>query len=154
MLDALVFWRQMVGLVLNVSKTKILTANAQGSRHLPTPNGLTLDVLDRQHDREHRLQPVAKAYYIFHCHRWILCDQKVSVALRLNFFDAIVTSIAVFPAAHRKMYKNEKGALNKLGVQCRKLVRTTVGPPNGMDWTKPLHGILHDWNPRVQEHKI
>ena len=50
-----------------------------------------------------------------------------------------------FPAGHRTLY------LRDFDVLFRKLIRSVVGPPAGMDWTRPWHEILHDWNGRVNE---
>ena len=46
------------------------------------------------------------------------------------------------------MYKTD---LRNFDVLFRKLLRSVVGPPAGMDWTRPWHEILHDWNGRVNE---
>ena len=40
----------------------------------------------------------------FQANRWIVCDKNVSIALRLKFFDAMVTSVVCFAAGHRKVY--------------------------------------------------
>ena len=47
--------------------------------------------------------------------------------------------------------QNYKQDLRKLDVKFRKLVRTMVGPPGGLDWSAPWHHILHEWNARVLE---
>ena len=54
--------------------------------------------------------------------------------------------VACFAAGHRKIFKQELAALD---VAHRKLLRRVVGPPAGMDWSRPWHEILHDWNVRV-----
>ena len=46
------------------------------------------------------------------------------------------------------MYKTD---LRNFDVLFRKLLRSVVGPPAGMDWARPWHEILHDWNGRVNE---
>ena len=46
------------------------------------------------------------------------------------------------------MYKTE---LRNFDVLFRKLLRSVVGPPAGMDWARPWLEILHDWNGRVNE---
>ena len=46
------------------------------------------------------------------------------------------------------MYKTD---LIKFDVLFRKLLRSAVGPPAGMDWTRPWHETQHDWNGRVNE---
>ena len=58
----------------------------------------------RQDDIDHRLQSAARA---FHVHKWILCDKMVSMASRLKFFDAMITSVVCFAAGHRKLYTTD-----------------------------------------------
>ena len=43
-------------------------------------------------------------------------------------------------AGHRTMYKTD---LRTFDVLFQKLLRSVVGPPAGMDWTRPWHEILH-----------
>ena len=69
----------------------------------------------------------------------ILCDKHVSISVRPNFFDAIVSSVACFVAGHRKLYVGEQ---RKMDVHCRKLLRRTVGPT--AEWTTSLQN--HNWN--------
>ena len=38
-----------------------------------------------------------------------------------------------------------------MDIACRKLLRQIVGPPGGIDWTRPWHDILHDWHERVYD---
>ena len=92
-----------VGLQLNPQKTKVLTTQAQPPSQLQTPNGLTISVLDRESshkwlgcmlttstvqtttcDVECRVQAAAK---VFNANRWILCDPKVSIARKIEYFD-------------------------------------------------------------------
>ena len=44
------------------------------------------------------------------------------------------------------MFKQELAAPD---VAHRKLFRRVAGPPAGMDWSRPWHEILHDWNVQV-----
>ena len=60
----------------------------------------------------------------------------------------MVSPVAAFAAGHRTMHKTD---LIKFDVLFRKLLRSAVGPPAGMDWTRPWHETLHDWNGRVNE---
>ena len=76
----------------------------------------------------------------FQANKWILCDKNVSIALRFNFFDAMVTSVVCFAAGHRKVYLGE---LRQLDAHCRRLLRRMVGPP----W----HDILHEWHIRIEQ---
>ena len=129
MRDPFVACLEQVGLKLNASKTKVLTTQAQPPSTLTTPAGLELEVLEptnshkwlgcllstantgnRQQDMNYRLQNASRA---FQANRWILCDKNVSIALRLKFFDAMVTSVVCFAAGHRKVYVGE---LRKLDV--------------------------------------
>ena len=64
----------------------------------------------------------------------------VSMASRLNFFDAMITSVVCFAAGHRKICTTD---LRKLDVHCRKLLRRVVGPPADIDWIQPWHTIIH-----------
>ena len=96
-------------------------------------------------DLEHHLQAASRAFY---ANKSILSDKRVSIAQRLAYFDAMVTPVACFASGHRKIYKQD---LRKLDVKFRKLVRTIVGPPGGLDWSAPWHHILHEWNARVLE---
>ena len=165
MLDKLVTSLGKVGLKLNAAKTKVLTTQAQPPKTLTTRAGLEIGVLDqssshkwrgcmlstanagrRQDDIDHRLQSAARA---FHVHKWILCDKMVSMASRLKFFDAMITSVVCFAAGHRKIYTND---LRKLDVHCRKLLRRVVGPPADIDWNQPWHTILlHSWRNRIDQ---
>ena len=164
MLDKLVTSLGKVGLKLNAAKTKVLTTQAQPPKTLTTRAGLEIGVLDqssshkwlgcmlstanagkRQDDIDHRLQSAARA---FHVHKWILCDKMVSMASRLKFFDAMITSVVCFATGHRKIYA---GDLRKLDVHCRKLLRRMVGPPADIDWNQPWHTILHSWHNRIDQ---
>ena len=163
LLDKLVENLAAVGLQLNAQKTKVLTTQAQPPSQLQTPNGLTISVLDRESshkwlgcmlttstvqtttcDVECRLQAAAKA---FNANRWILCDPKVSIAQKIEYFDRVVSPIACFAAGHRTVYRND---LHKMDVAYRRLLRSVVGPPRNMDWTLPWHEVLHIWNERVR----
>ena len=129
LLDKLVTSLEKVGLKLNAAKTKALTTQAQPPKTLKTRAGLEIAVLDqssshkwlgcmlstenagrRQDDIDHRLQSAARA---FHVHKWILCDKMVSMASRLKFLDAMITSVVCFAAGHRKIYTTD---LRKLDV--------------------------------------
>ena len=59
----------------------------------------------------------------------------------------MVTPVACFGAAHRKVYKQD---LCKMDIVFRRLLRSIVGPPGDVDWTLPWHKILHHWNERVK----
>ena len=162
LLEELVTSLGQVGLKLNTSKTKILTTQAQPGSSLETSGGVTVEVLDSRcahkwlgcmlqaapggnpsADLQHHLQAASRA---FHANHSSLTNHQVSVKDRLTFFHAVVTPVACFAAGHRKIFKQELAALD---VAHRKLLRRVVGPPAGMDWSRPWHEILHDWNVRV-----
>ena len=163
LLDKLVENLAAVGLQLNTQKTKVLTTQAQPPSQLQTPNGLIISVLDRESshkwlgcmlttapvqtttcDVECGLQAAARA---FNANRWILCDPKVSIAQKLEYFDRVISPIACFAAGHRTIYRND---LRSMDVAYRRLLRSVVGPPRNMDWALPWHEILHIWNERVR----
>ena len=77
----------------------------------------------RQDDIDHRLQSAARA---FHVHKWILCDEIVSMASRLKFFDAMITSVVCFASGHRKISTTD---LRKFDVHCTEIVWTCCGFP-------------------------
>ena len=151
MLDALVTCLEQVRLKFNAaSNTKVLTTQAQPPS---TFAGLELEVLEqikthkwlgcflstsnmgnRQQDMNYRLQNPPRA---FQANKWILCDKTVSIASRLNFFDAMVTSVLCLAVGHRKVYVGE---LRKLDAHCRKLLRRMVGPPRDINWNGD-HGM-------------
>ena len=141
-----------------------MTTEAQPPSFLSTPAALKIEILDqklchkwlgcmlsmptvikKRHDVDQHLQAASKAFF---CHRATLCDRNVSIGKRLRYFDAVISPVAVFAAGHRTMYKTD---LRKFDVLFRKLLRSVVGPPAGMDWTRPWHEILHDWNGRANE---
>ena len=72
---------------------------------------------------------------------------------RVKYFDAMVTPVACFGAAHRRVYKQD---LCRMDIVFRRLLRfffllrSIVGPPGDVDWTLPWHEILHHWNERVK----
>ena len=63
--------------------------------------------------------------------------------LRAYRFHSLFATIV---PSNRKIFKQELAALD---VAHRKLLRRVVGPPAGIDWSRPWHEILHDWNVRV-----
>ena len=151
-----------VRFILNTSKTKTLTTQAQPGSSLHTSGGVTVEVLDSRcahkwlgcmlqaaqggnpsADLEHHLQAASRGFY---ANRSIFTNHQVFVKDRLTLFYAVVTPVACFAAGHRKIFKQE---LTALDVANRKLLRRVVGPPAGMDWSRPWHEILHDRNVRV-----
>ena len=162
-LDMLVDALGQVGLVFNAGKTKKkLTTQSQHPAKLVSPGGIVVEILeqDRAHkwlgcmisthadgshglDLEHHLQAASRAFY---ANNPILSDKSVSISQRLAYFDAMASPAACFAGGHRKMYKQD---LRKLDIKFRRLVRTIVGPPGGLDWSAPWHDILHRWNARV-----
>ena len=163
MLDTLVEELATVGLVLNASKTIVLPSEAQPAATIITPAGTSLKVLSRSAshkwlgcmlstgashddgaDLEYHLQCANRAFY---ANRWLLCDRNVSIASRVTYFQSIVTSVACFASGHRTVYK---GDLRKMDVHFRRLMRQVVGPPGGLDWSRPWHETLHAWHQRVE----
>ena len=88
-------------------------------------------VTKKRQDVEQHLQAASKAFI---CHRAALCDRNVLIRERLRYFDALISPVVVFAAGHRTMYKTD---LRNFDVPFRKLLRSVVGPPARMDWTRP-----------------
>ena len=59
-----------------------------------------------------------------------------------------MTPVACFGAGHRKIYHHH---LRQFDCEWRRLLRTLLGPPPGVDWSLPWHEILHLWNERVRD---
>jgi len=95
-------------------------------------------------DLDFHLQNASKAFWK---HKWVLCDKNVSLAHRLEFFQAVVSPVACFASGHRAVHTQH---LHKMDVEFRRLLRRLVGPPGGVDWSLPWHQILHSWNERVR----
>ena len=163
LLDALVTCLAEVGLQLNVRKTKVLTTQSQSPSEVLLRNGQGIEVLDRgsthkwlgcmlctantgSHtlDVAHHLHAASKAFY---ANRAYLVNTNVAMRDRFRYFNAMVTPVACFGAAHRKVYKQD---LCKMDIVFRRLLRSIVGPPGDVDWTLPWHEILHHWNERVK----
>ena len=123
LLDELVTCLAEVGLHLNVGKTKILTTQSQSPSEVPLRNGQVIEVLDRgsthkwlgcmlctasagNHapDLAHHLQAASKAFF---AHRPFLVNRNVTMRDYFKYFDAMVTPVACFGAAHRKVYKQD-----------------------------------------------
>ena len=147
-----------VGLQLNAEKTKILTSQAQPPARLQTPNGLTISIVDQESshkwlgcmltttleksttwDVDHRLQSASR---VFNANRWILCDSRIAISKRLEYFDCVISPVACYAAGHGSIYKQD---LHRFDVLQRRLLRSVVGPPRNVDWTQPWHEILQEW---------
>ena len=63
-------------------------------------------------------------------------DRYVSIGKGLRYFDAVISPMVFFGEGHRTMYKTD---LRNFDVLFRKLFRSVVGPPAGMDRTRPWH---------------
>ena len=157
MLRSLVDALRNAGLILNVSKTKLLTTQAQPPDHVLLDVQTKIDVIRTSHkwlgyclclpedqdaDVEPHLSAAARAFW---ANKWILCDEHVPIKLRIKYFEAVVTPVACLGAGHRKIYQHQ---LHKFDVEWRRLLRTLLGPPPGLDWNMPWHQILHSWNRR------
>ena len=163
LLDELVTCLAEVGLQVNLRKTKVLTTQSQSPSEVLLRNGQAIEVLDRgsthkwlgcmlctsktgSHtlDLAHHLHAASKAFY---ANRPYLVNRNVAMRDRFRYFNAMVTPVACFGAAHRKVYKQD---LCKMDIVFRRLLRSIVGPPGDVDWTLPWHEILHHWNERVK----
>ena len=163
LIDSLVTELAEVGLILNASKTKVLTTEAQAAERIHTPNGHTFQVVGQSDshkwlgcmlatnslirhslDLEYHVQAANKAFYK---NQWLLCDRRVSLESRLRVFSSLITSVASFASGHRVLYAAD---LHRLDVTFRRLMRKVVGPPAHTDWSRPWHEILHAWHERVR----
>ena len=162
MLEELIGALQDVGLVLNASKTLVLTTEAQPPTSLRLQNGAEVSLLPRDcgHkwlgcflttknvqgptlDVEHHLQSAARAWFV---HKWMLCDKNIPLGLRLKFFNAVITPVACFAAGHRILYPRD---VRRYDIEMRKMLRRMIPPPVGIDWSAPWHEILHLWHARI-----
>ena len=94
-------------------------------------------------DLAHHLHAASKAFF---ANSPYLVNRNVAMQDRFRYFNAMVTPVACFGAAHRKVYKQD---LCKMDIVFRRLLRSIVGPPGDVDWTLPWHEILHHWNEQV-----
>ena len=92
----------------------------------------------------HHLNAASK---IFYANRPYLVNRNVAMRDRFRYFNAMVTSVACFVAAHRIIYKQD---LCKMDIVFRRLLRSIVGPPGDVDWTLQWHEIFLHWNERVK----
>lgn len=65
---------------------------------------------------------------------------------KLRFVNVVVTTVVCFGTGPQAVHMSD---FAKLNVHFRKVARTVVGPPVGVDWAQPLHQIFHLWNERV-----
>ena len=65
---------------------------------------------------------------------------------RFRFFNTMVTPVACFAAAHKKVYEQD---LCKMDLVLRRLLRSILGPAGDVDWTLPWHAIIHHWNAQL-----
>ena len=162
MVRSLILCLRQVGLILNASKTKLMTTQAQPPNRVWLHEETYIDIVrdgsthkwlgcqlsmsgDQTSDVEFHLHAAARAFW---ANKWILCDKHVPLALRVKFFEAVVTPVACFGAGHRKVRQHH---LRKLDSEWRRLLRIMVGPPSGLDWSLPWHEVLHEWNQHVQQ---
>ena len=162
MLETLTEELAYVGLCLNAGKTVALTNEAQPPQCLILTNQETIVVKgnDVGHkwlgcilstgaigrstlDITYHLQAASRTFF---ANKQILCDKKVRLAVRLRFFDRVITPVALFASGHRTIRMSD---LCKLDVVYRKMLRMIVGPPNFVEWNAPWHDILHHWNGRA-----
>ena len=88
---------------------------------------------DHTADVEFHLHAAARAFW---ANKWILRDRHVPLSRRVKFFEAVVTFVACFGAGHRKISIPH---LRKLDSEWRRLLRSMVGPPSGLDWSLLWH---------------
>ena len=165
MLGELIGALQEVGLVLNASKTFVLTTEAQPPTSLRLQNGAEVSVLPRHGGHKWlgyfpttkkykkctrtdfgcgtSFASVARAWFV---HKWMLCDKNIPLGLRLKFFNAVITPVTCFAAGHRTLYPRD---VRRYDIEMRNMLRRMIPPPVGIDWSAPWHEILHSWHARI-----
>ena len=139
LLDELVTCLAEVGLHLNVGKTKILTTQSQRPNEVPLRNGRVIEVLDRGSTHKWLGCMLCTAGYwqsrprfrtsSSGCVENVFCTQTFFWSTgvmflmrdRFKYFDAMVTPVARFGAAHRKVYKQD---LCRMDIVFRRLLRS------------------------------
>ena len=153
-----------VALLLNSNKTVVLINEAENPSHLWTHTSIKLQVENGSGghtwlgcirgvgeagrtslDINHHIQAASKAFF---ANKTTLCDRSVPVKGQLKYGDAVVSPVAVFGSAHRTIHQKD---LHQFDVACRKFLRAVVWPPSNLDWSRPWHEILHEWNGTVHE---
>ena len=128
-----------VGLCPNASKTVVLTNEARPPTCLILTNqeAIVVKANNVGHkwlgcilsagadgrstlDITFHLQAASRAFF---ANKQILCDKKVRLAVRLHFFDRVVTPVALFASGHRTIRMSD---LYKLDVAFRKMLRMIV----------------------------
>ena len=128
-----------VGLELNAAKSKILTNEALAYSYVDVGENLVEIIEAKSHHKylgrylpgecalrettevNHRIQC---AWFKFGQHTNILCNRKVSIQLRLKFFDAIVSSTILFGLGALPLSST---SLRKIEVTENKMLRKIAG---------------------------
>ena len=133
---------------MNTSKTKNLSTQTQPGSSLQTSGGVTVEILDSRcaykwlecmlqaaqggnpsADVQHHLQAASRAFL---ANRSMLTNHQVFVKYRLAVLHAVVTPVACFAAAYRKIFKQELAALD--------LAHRKTAPSRG--WSPCSHGLV------------
>ena len=98
----------------------------------------------------HRIQC---AWYKFGLHRRTLCNQKISVRLRLKLFDAIVTPTILFGLATLPL---SSLSLQKIEMVQRKMQRKIVGwvRIDNETWEETMHRMKYRVNRALQQYGV
>ena len=131
-------------------KTQVLTTQSQSQSKVPLGNGQKSEALDRAPTYEwlgcmlctantcnHNLHSANHAHAAstnFYANRPYLVNRNIAMRDRFTYFNAVVTPVACYGAAQRKVYKQD---LRKMDIVFRRLLRCIVGPPVDLDWTLP-----------------
>ena len=84
-------------------------------------------------DITYHLQAASRAFL---ANKQSLCDKKVRLAVRLRFFDRVITPVGLFASGHQTV---------RMSDLCLDVVYR-IGPLNFVEWKAPWHDILHHWN--------
>ena len=89
---------------------------------------------------------IAAAMRAFYAKKYVFCAKNVSIGIRLRYFNSTISQIACFAGSSTTLSVQDCHALD---VAFRDLGRKIVGHPNGWDYTRPHHELLHAINERL-----
>lgn len=154
------------GLALNTSNPMVITTELQPPKNVTTGRGEQLQRLapsaghkvitlhvecpgseNADIDWECHLPSASRA---FDANKLLLlgknCIQKCvnpkTFAVLASIMTPIITPIACFGACSRTVHSSD---VAKLDAHSRKLVRSVVRPPAGVNWSDPWHNVVHVW---------
>lgn len=168
MVELLVEAFRLIGLELNVAKSKILT-NAPidhsyvdvtenfveiidaGSYHKYLGRHISGEFAFRQiTEINHRIQV---GWYKFGQHKHVLCNRNIGIHLRLKLFDAVVTPTILYGLVALPLSST---SLQKIEVVQRKMLRKIVGwvRLQGESWEATMHRMKDRVEDALKKHPV